>query len=87
LSSVSDFLLDVPEILKELSENLNISVLEINIYTVKESKKEMGIGILAVIESKIFCLPVSYKKYQRLKYTKLLFCQLYCMDAKIGLSR
>jgi hypothetical protein len=41
--------------------------------------------MLLIIQSKIFCLPVSYKKV-RLKYTKLYFYQLYCVGAKLGPS-
>jgi hypothetical protein len=42
--------------------------------------------MLAIIQSRIFCLPVSYQKIWRSKHTKLYFCQLCCMGAKLGLS-
>jgi hypothetical protein len=46
-------------------------------------KGRLNMGNACFIQSKIFCLPISYR---RLKCTKLYFCQLYCIAVKLGLS-
>jgi hypothetical protein len=42
-------------------------------------------GMLAIIQSKIFCLP-SHKKNLKIKIYKTVICHLCCMGAKLGLS-
>jgi hypothetical protein len=37
----------------------------------------------AIINCRVFCLPVYYPKIQRLKYTELYFCPLFCLGVKL----
>ena len=43
-------------------------------------------GMLAIIQCRIFCLPVCYANIWRLKYTALQFCPLFCMGVRLGQS-
>jgi hypothetical protein len=50
-----------------------------------QSRADKIQGMLTIIQSKIFCLPISYKKL-KIKIYKTVICQLYCMGVKLGLS-
>jgi hypothetical protein len=41
--------------------------------------------MLVIIQSKIFCLPVSYKKL-KIKIYETVILPIVCMGAKLGLS-
>ena len=42
--------------------------------------------MFVIIQCRIFCLPVCCPKIERLRYTELLFCLLFCMGVKLGPS-
>jgi hypothetical protein len=52
----------------------------------KKLRADCSKALLAIIRCRILCLPIGYAKTQRLRYTELPFCLLFCMDVKLGRS-